>query len=342
MPPPAIRRPVSITLWLAVSITLLAVSPAVLLLAELLSLVTGDRRLAIATRVCLVYCTRELVTLFACAAIWLAGGTRKLGSASIQSLHWRLLRWFVGGLARSVAGSLNIRILEETGSEPAATALHGDEPLLVLSRHAGPADTVLLIDRLLSHFGRRPSVVFKEPLVLDPAVDLLAHRLPHAALDTSDPGECEARIAQTTAALGRRGVLLMFPEGGNFTPQRRRRALRSLRRRGQQAAAAAGDRMQHVLPPRPAGTVAALRANPTRDVVFTAHTGLGLAAYPRDIWRDLPMNRTLRTRMWLVPRSDIPGGEDEIAAWLNEWWTRIDRWITERGEEEGSREEDLR
>ena len=335
MPPPAIRRPVSITLWLALAVTLLAVSPVLLLVGGLLKMVTGDRRLSIVTRVCLVYITRELVTLVASAFLWLAGGVgRRLRTASIEALHWRLLRWFVGGLARAVAGHLSVRILQETGSERAAAALHGDAPLLVLSRHAGPADTILLIDRLRSHFGRRPSVDFKEPLVLDPAVDLLAHRLPHAVLDTRDPQECETRIARTTAAIGSRGVLVMFPEGGNFTPRRRRRALRSLRRRGRHAAADAGERMRHVLPPRPAGTVAALRGNPTSDVVFAAHTGLGLAAYPRDIWRDLPVGRTLRMRMWLVARADIPNEEDEIAEWLTGWWARIDEWIGARGEKE--------
>ena len=334
MPPPAIRRPVSITLWLVVSTAFIVMSPLVLLVAELVAVVVGDRRAAITTRICIAYFTRELATLTACGALWVvSGGGWRLGAPSIQALHWRLLRWFVGGIARSVTQSLQIGIAEDAGSEAAAAALRSDHPSMVLSRHAGPADTVLVIDRLVSHFGRRPSVVFKEALVLDPAVDLLAYRLPHAVLDTDDAPECEARIAQTAAVLGPRGALVIFPEGGNFTPQRRQRALRSLRRRGQRAAAEAGERMQHVMPPRPSGTVAALRANPTANVVFAAHTGLGLAAYPWDMWRDMPVNRTLRTRMWLVPRSEIPSGEDEIAAWLNEWWTRIDRWIDERGEE---------
>jgi 1-acyl-sn-glycerol-3-phosphate acyltransferase len=334
MPPPMIRRPVSITLWLVISVTLVAVSPVLLLVGELVAVLLGDRRVAIATRIFIAYFARELMTLAAGGAIWLLGGigARRL-SGVVQALHWRLLGWFVSGIARSVARTLEIRIVQEAGSEAAAAALHGVSPLLVLSRHAGPADTVLLIDRLMSHFARRPSVVFKESLVLDPAVDLLAHRLPHAVLDTNDSQECEARIARTAAALGRGGVLLMFPEGENFTPQRRRRALRSLRRRGQQTAVTAGERMTHVLPPRPSGTVAALRANPTTDVVFAAHTGLGLAAYPRDIWRNLPVGGTLRTRMWLVPRSDIPSADDEVAAWLNDWWNRIDGWIEDRGEE---------
>jgi 1-acyl-sn-glycerol-3-phosphate acyltransferase len=333
MPPAAIRRPAAVFLWLVVCAVGLAASPILLTIAELVAVLTADRRLAICTRVLISYLARELATLVACGAIWLlAAGGLGMNSRPIQALHWRLLRWFVGGIARTVLRSLAIRILQEAGSEAAATALCGDAPLLILSRHAGPADTLLLIDRLLSHFGRRPSVVFKEMLVLDPSVDLIAHRLPHAVLDLDDPQECERRIARTSAALGPRGALLLFPEGANFTPERRRRALGSLRRRGEQDAADAGERMEHVLPPRPSGTWTALRTNPNLDVVFAAHTGLGLAAYPLEIWRSLPVGRTLRTRMWLVPRERIPTGEEEVATWLNEWWSRIDEWIEARGE----------
>jgi 1-acyl-sn-glycerol-3-phosphate acyltransferase len=335
MPPAAIRRPVSITLWLVVSVVVLACSPVLIAVARAAAVLTGDRRLALMTRIVLGYFARELATLVGCGAIWLlAGAGLQMGSRRIQALHWRLLRWFVGGIAASVRKQLDIRIVEEPESDQAATALRGDGAVFVLSRHAGPADTILLIDRLLTHFGRRPSVVFKETIVLDPSIDLIAHRLPHAILDVDDPAECQTRIARTAAALGMRGALLMFPEGGNFSPARRRRVLRSLRRRGHEAAARAGERMEHVLPPRPSGTVTALRANRTTDVVFTAHTGLGLAAYPLEIWRNLPVGRTLRTRMWLAERAEIPAEEEEVAEWLNAWWARLDAWIAARGEED--------
>jgi 1-acyl-sn-glycerol-3-phosphate acyltransferase len=334
MPPAPLRRPVSITLWLSLSVVVLVLSPVLVGVAEAVALVTRDRRLALMTRIVLAYFARELATLVACGLIWLlAGGGLQMGSRRIQALHWRLLRWFVGGIAASVRKRLDIEIAEEPDSEPAAAALRGDGAVFVLSRHAGPADTILLIDRLLTHFGRRPSVVFKETIVLDPSIDLIAHRLPHAVLDVDDPAACETRIARTAAALGPRGALLMFPEGGNFTPERRRRALRSLRRRGHTRAARAGERMEHVLPPRPSGTVVALRANRGADVVFAAHTGLGLAAYPLEIWRNLPVGRTLRTRMWFVPRGEVPIGEEEVAEWLNAWWARLDEWIGARGEE---------
>jgi hypothetical protein len=31
--------------------------------------------------------------------------------------------------------------------------------------------------------------------------------------------------------------------------------------------------------------------------------------------------------MWLVPRSEIPTGDDEGCEWLNRWWQELDAWI---------------
>jgi hypothetical protein len=121
----------------------------------------------------------------------------------------------------------------------------------------------------------------------------------------------------------------LFPEGGNFTPERRRRAIRSLWRKGERRAAREAQRMSHVLPPRPSGLQAALRGREQAPVVFAAHTGLGLAAYPLELWRDAPIGGTLHTRMWLVPASEIPADPEQQILWLNEWWTRIDNWIDE-------------
>jgi 1-acyl-sn-glycerol-3-phosphate acyltransferase len=326
---------VSITIWLVVSTVAVALSPALLLVAELVAALTRDRRVAMLTRMILAYLAHELFTLLACGAAWLlAGAGRLMSSGPIQALHWRLLGWYVGGIAGSVLRTLGIQVVQEAGSEDADGALRASNPLLVLSRHAGPADTILLIDQLMARFSRRPSVVFKEALVLDPAIDLLANRLPHAVLDTEDPQQCEARITETVSGLGSRGLLLLFPEGGNFTPERRRNALRSLRRHGRRTEAGAAERMHHVLPPRPTGALAALAANRSADVVFAAHTGLGLAAYPRAIWRNLPVGRTLRTRLWLVPRSEVPTAEHEIVAWLNDWWLTIDGWIDGHAEQD--------
>jgi hypothetical protein len=36
--------------------------------------------------------------------------------------------------------------------------------------------------------------------------------------------------------------------------------------------------------------------------------------------------------MWLAPRAEVPMVEDEVAAWLNDWWSRVDDWIDACGE----------
>lgn len=332
-PPAAIRRPVTITLWVLVASACLVTSPLLLALAAVAGQLRRDPRPLITTRLVVAYFARELATLAACGILWLLSGAGlRLRGRRFQRLHWRLLRWFVHGLAAKALSLLSIEV--STQSEPQVqAALRMDAPLLVFSRHAGPGDTVLLIDDLMSRHGRRPSVVFKEALALDPAIDLIAHRLPHAVLDTTDREECEERIAEVAGGLLARGALLLFPEGGNYTPERRASALASLRRKGRHGTAAKAQAMEHVLPPHPGGALAALRGNPAAAVVFAAHTGLGLAAYPRQVWREMPIGGTLRTRSWLVGADQVPRDPDEQASWLFEWWQSIDDWIEAQGSE---------
>ena len=81
------------------------------------------------------------------------------------------------------------------------------------------------------------------------------------------------------------------------------------------------------MPPQPTGACAAMRGRPDADVIFSAHTGLGLAAYPGQFWREMPIGRTLQTRMWLVRRGEVPVDAEEQVKWLYDWWKRIDEWI---------------
>lgn len=335
MPPASVRRPLTVTAWLIVSTVCVLASPLVLALGALAGAITRRPQPPILARLAVVYFTRELGVLIASGALWLlAGGGRRIDSPRSQRLHWRLLAWFVGGLAEAGRASLHINIKEDSSPEGAA-ALRADGPLLIFSRHAGPGDTVFIVDQLFARYRRRPSVVFKETLGIDPCIDLLAHRLPHAMLDTSDRERCEVEIERVCSRLGPRGALLLFPEGGNFTPERRRSALRRLRRKGRRSSAQKAEQMPHVLPPQPTGALSALHANPGTDVVFAAHTGLGLAAYPGELWRHMPIGRTLVTRMWLVKAQDVPDSTDEQISWLYDWWKRIDEWIAAHsGEDE--------
>jgi len=235
----------------------------------------------------------------------------------------------VAGIAGHARAALEITVARD--DDAAATrALVEDGPLLAFSRHAGPADTLLFADEILSRFERRPSAVFKQALLGDPCIDILGHRLPHAVIDPDDREASEARIAAVTAQLDRRGVLLLFPEGANFTPERRRGAIEKLRRRGRRREAAAAEAMPRVLPPHPTGVQTALHANPAADVIFAAHTGLGLAAFPLELWREMPIGGTLRMRAWRVPAAEVPRDPDAQSEWLYGWWRRIDEWVAEQ------------
>jgi acyltransferase-like protein len=332
MPPAPLRRPLTITTWLVISTVCLALSPLLLLIAAIIAAIMHRPEPLLLTRLLIAYFERELGVLLACGALWLLSGFgARLRSPRFQRLHYRLLRWFVHGLSEHAKTVLHINVIAQPTREVTG-ALQADRPLLFFSRHAGPGDTVLLTDLLLSRYRRTPSVVFKNTLALDSTVDLIGHRLPHAVLDTSDPPECEARIQTVTGKLGPRGVLILFPEGGNFTAERRRAALRKLWRKGLWREAAAARQMPHVLPPHSAGALAALRGCPECDVIFSAHTGLGLGAFPGELWRHAPIGETLKTRMWLSPAAERPADPDHQVQWLYDWWKRIDEWVDSQDE----------
>jgi 1-acyl-sn-glycerol-3-phosphate acyltransferase len=333
MMPTSIRRPVTITAWLLMSTAYLVLSPLVIALAAATSALLGRPQPLILARLLVVYFARELGVLVACGLLWvLSGGGLLIGRQPFQRLHYRLLRWFVHGVTGKALRLLDLDVSPESSGD-AAAALAADRPVLVFSRHAGPGDTVILVDELLCRYDRLPSVVFKDTLAIDPSVDLIGHRLPHAVLDRSEPAECEARIEQVAAGLRPRGTLLLFPEGGNFTPERRRRAIGKLRRKGRRRESARAQEMSHVLPPHPTGALAALRGNPDADVIFAAHTGLGLAAFPRELWRETPIGRTLTTRMWLTPAAERPTDPDDQVAWIYDGWKQLDEWIARQGQE---------
>jgi 1-acyl-sn-glycerol-3-phosphate acyltransferase len=321
----------TVTAWLALSIVCLALSPLLLVVGALTALLLRRPQPLLLARLLIAYFGRELVVLLAFGALWLGSGAGLLMSRDrFQDLHYRLLHWLLHGLAGRVRSLLEIEVKPDPAPE-VLEALKRDRPLLYFSRHAGPGDSLMLVDLLFDRYRRLPSLVFKDTLELDPCVDLLAHRLPEAAIDTSDAEKSEAQIRTVTDRLGPRGVLVLFPEGGNFTPARRRHAISALRREGHEREAAAAEDMSHVLPPHPHGVLAALAAHPDADVIFSAHTGLGLEAFPRQLWRRVPFGATLKLRMWLAPVGERPRDSDEQVRWLYGWWKRLDEWVGANG-----------
>ena len=78
---------------------------------------------------------------------------------------------------------------------------------------------------------RAPRVVMKDTMALDPTVDVYFHRLPARFIDPNPgPGsDVESLIGRLAHDLRSEDALLIFPEGGNYTDNRRTRAIARLR-----------------------------------------------------------------------------------------------------------------
>lgn len=289
----------------------------------------------------LVWLAVEAAALTAALFLWVASGFGLLLRTRLfLCLHYAVLR-LVLQTAVDAAQVLFRLQLETDGVSwtPLDDGVPGsDNAMLVLSRHGGPGDSLLLVHTLMNRdHQRRPLIVAKDTLQLDPMIDVYLHRLPARFIDPTPAAgdDVEAVVGALAAGMGKRDTLLIFPEGGNFTPRRRLRAILALRRRGHVAHAEAAERMGHVLPPRPGGVLAAIEAAPYADVVFVAHTGLEHIVSLADIWRELPLDKTLHMRWWFVPAADVPVGREARIAWLYQRWSDIDRWIEANSESDG-------
>ncbi|MEC3992691.1 hypothetical protein VSR01_03660 [Actinacidiphila sp. DG2A-62] len=276
----------------------------------------------------LLYLVVDLAGLLAGAALFLrrplpGPGARARRATDAFALLTRLL-----AVLRRAAERLFRLDVRLTPGLPAA-GRDADVPLLFLVRHAGLGDSFLLLQILLGEAGLRPHTVLKGILRADPCLDVLLGRVPHRFLPPAR-GTAKDAVAGLAAGLRPRDALVIFPEGGNFTPGRHRRAVARLLRLGRYRWAARAARLRYVLPPRPGGSLAALAAAPGADVVFVAHAGLDTLASPRAVWSQLPLRRPVRVHWWRVAAADVPPGDHARGEWLLRQWERIDRWTAEQ------------
>jgi 1-acyl-sn-glycerol-3-phosphate acyltransferase len=137
--------------------------------------------------------------------------------------------------------------------------------------------------------------------------------------------DVDGRIATMSAGLQPGEALLLFPEGGNWTPRRRLRAMARLWASGQPSAVKAAALMEHVLPPRTGGVLACLEARPDLPVVVVAHTGLDAMTSAGLVWRALPFSRPMSVRWWLT--TPPPEAVEDRISWLTAEWAVVDQWI---------------
>jgi 1-acyl-sn-glycerol-3-phosphate acyltransferase len=272
-----------------------------------------------------VWLVFESIAIVAMFFMWVASGFGwKIRSPEFQNGHYRLMAWFL----RRVVGSARFTFGLETVSD-APLLRHVGRPILVLARHAGPGDSLLLVDALMNRFQRHPRIVLKETLQWDPAIDILLNRVPNRFISTKHkPGEAAVTaIGELAETLGEHDALVIFPEGGNFTPARWERAIDKLRAMGLEQYAARAADMKRLLPPKPAGVLAAIAGAPDAAIVLVGHAGLERMDTVADVWAGMRMDITVRTRTWTYLVSELPTGRSGLETWLYDGWEEMNAWL---------------
>lgn len=285
------------------------------------------------------------------AAAYLAAECGGLVMALVLSVRARLGRWdqdrvqretyrLLGRLLRMLRSAcerfagLEVEPQGPADGEPARDSLPTG-PLVIASRHGGPGGAFLLAEILINNYSRRPRVVLRATLRLDPLVDVLLSRVPTRFINPQpgDSGATAAMIGGLASGMGADDVLLIFPEGGSVTAHRRQRALARLRRRQSPEHVRRAEKLRHTLPPHPDGLFAALDAAPDAGVLFVAHTGLDHGGTVAEAWHAVPLTEPVRFTSWESPAEQIPADAEARLRWLERNWAEMDRWV---GREQGA------
>ncbi len=332
-PPPKIARRLLLgPALIAVVVLAVATLPVVVLVAAFVSrYVPGKWRILRIIWFLFLYLLVDAASLLILFLLWVFSGFGwRMDSPGFESVHYRILGWMLRRVVASAKFTFKLTLVRE-GPRPRTVGKDERRPALVLSRHAGPGDSMLLMDALTNGYSRRPRIVLKEFLQWDPAIDVILNRLPCAFVPEGRKGApvVEA-IREIAADLGPDDAFVIFPEGGNYSRRRHLRSIDKLREMGRPDLAERAAGLKNTLPPRSTGVMAALEAAPPKsDVFFVGHAGLEAFVGIGDIWRGMPMDTRVAVKIWPCPAETIPPpGEQE--KWLYDMWAEIDGWITER------------
>jgi 1-acyl-sn-glycerol-3-phosphate acyltransferase len=328
-PPPRPVRRILIPIDIVALVVLMGVCTIGVIVGLVGAPLSPRRRLLRITSFSLAYCLMELMVLIAAGCLSIHHVVWRLVRTDVEerwlSAHHRLLATALG----LVLGAARVCFRFEAVVSDASIdqTLHDAAPVLVLARHGGPGDSFVLVHLLLTRYRRRLKIVLKDALQFDPAVDILLNRLGCCFVrSASGSGDSQgALLGEMARTLGPRGALLLFPEGANWTPRRRRRAIQHLREAREDKAASAASLMANVLPPRPGGVLACLDVRPDLRVVMVAHAGIDQVVHAAQAWDQLPLTTPMTIRIW--PTVTAPLEPQARGQWLTTEWAIVDEWI---------------
>jgi 1-acyl-sn-glycerol-3-phosphate acyltransferase len=304
----AARRLVTAPFATALSVCLLVVSPLLLAGSTLVAAATRSTRPARTVGLLTAYAFIELSTLV------------KLAVGDVDGD--RLMKDFLNAAYVAARKLLDVEVvLDPLSASP--ESLPRDEPVIVLSRHCGPGDTVLVAWLLEFTYRLQVRIVLKAVLRYEPVLDFAGQRGCLCFLDRGD--RARQQIHDLAASLGGRQALLLFPEGANFTLPRWHAAIDELRKTGRVRAAGRALRRSYTLPPRTGGAAAAVSGAPSANLLVLTHNGFCPDGRARPWWQ-LPVHRQLLVRTTLIPAAQLPES-DQLGPWLERTWTKVDAWV---------------
>jgi hypothetical protein len=316
-------------LGLGICLALVALSPAILAGAALFDVIRRRFRWPTVRLFAFLlgYAALEAAGIVWMFVLWVTSpfGLRMM-SERMQRAHYSFMRGWLIAINVLAKKLFHLRVHIEDRPVPRPG------PVLVFCRHAGPGNSLLLIGTLMVGYKRRPRIVMLAKLQWEPLYDIMLNRLPNRFI-RHDPKRRELYIEtihDLATGLGDSDAFVLFPEGKDFTPRVRMRAIDRLRTKGFSTHADRAEKMTHVLPPRHNGVMSAIDAAPDADIVFVAHSVLEDVGSFKELWSRIPFDHAVASRYWRIPRSDAPSDQDELIAWLYDWWERIDAWIHAR------------
>ncbi len=103
----------------------------------------------------LLHLTLESLVLVSLLGLWMGSGFgRVIRRPFFQWCHYDVMHWYLRNLFRESMRVLRLRIVT---SGPTPDAFPGD-PLIVLSRHAGPGDSFTVVHALMDTYRREPRI----------------------------------------------------------------------------------------------------------------------------------------------------------------------------------------
>ena len=256
--------------------------------------------------------------------VWLQGPFgRNQNSIRMQNNYRLSMTWYTSMITAMIS---KLAPLPLDTSELDEELLGGNA--IVIGRHRSVFDAAMPAV-VFGGRGLSALYVMKDDLQWDPNLDMVGKWMGHVFVNrVSKDLESELEpIRELARRVDEDSVGVIFPEGTFFNQKRLARAVASIERRDPDRAELARQ-FRHLLPPRPAGTLAMLEAAPDADVIMLGHVGMEPFGSIQEILRNLgDPNHTFTIKAWRFERSSVPTSQDEQIRWLFERWLEMDEWI---------------